>query len=75
MTLYSELLSAELGEYLIERLGEKDFQPAVESKALEVLQEIKNILSNKNPEDFMIVDKIVDVFIKNNIDIKGCHDF
>ena len=37
--------------------------------------EIKKIIHTEGLNDFEMVDAIVEVFVKYDIDIGGCHDF
>ena len=77
MDLRDELVCQDIGRALIEyfKVVKIDYEKIVQTKALNALEEIKKIIHNDTRDDFMIVDKIVDVFIKYNIDIGGCHDF
>ena len=54
---------------------EIDCNSIVHTNALSALDEIKSIICNTEPDDFMKIDKITNVFVKYNIDIGGCHDF
>ncbi|MEE0944409.1 MAG: hypothetical protein UIM24_03035 [Clostridia bacterium] len=54
--------------------AEIDFSKEIESKSADILSQIKNVLHNET-DDFMIVDRIVDIFIKNGIDTGTCQDF
>lgn len=47
----------------------------VDSKAVKILGEIKEVLHNESLDDFEMVDEIVSIFCKYDIDIGGCHDF
>lgn len=54
--------------------AEIDFSKEIESKSADILSQIQDVLHNET-DDFMIVDRIVDIFIKNGIDSGSCHDF
>ena len=43
--------------------------------AIKALSEIQEIIHNEKKSDFEIVDEIVYVFEKYNIDFGGCHDY
>ena len=52
-----------------------DANQIVDSKATKILNEIKAVIHNSNLDDFEMVDEIVNIFCKYDIDIGGCHDF
>lgn len=54
--------------------AEIDFSGEIESKSADILSQIQNVLHNET-DDFMIVDKIVDIFAENGLDSGTCHDF
>ena len=57
-------------------LNKSEFIKDADTKAEEVLEKIKAVLyKHEELSDFEIVDEIVEIFIKYNIDIGGCHDF
>ena len=74
MDLRDELVCQDIGRHLIEyfKVIKIDYDKIVQTNALNALEEIKRIIHNDTPDDFMMVDKIVDVFIKYNIDSGGC---
>ena len=77
MTLTDELLCRDIGRSVLEyyKIMEIDYNQIVQTNALNALGEIKEIILNVMLDDFMKVDKIVDVFIKYAIDKGSCHDF
>ena len=77
MELINELLCQEIGRSVIEhfKVIEIDHNKIVRTNALNALEEVKEIIRNNEFDDFMIVDKIVSVFNKYNIDVGSCHDF
>ena len=46
-----------------------------DTTAINILTEIQNIIKNDNLTDFEIVEEIICIFEKYNIDSGGCHDF
>lgn len=50
------------------------FSKGIESKSADILTEIQDVLKSDD-DDFMKVDRIVDIFIKNGLDSGTCHDF
>lgn len=47
----------------------------IDTKATKILGEIKEVICNDELDDFMAIDKIVDIFSAHNIDVGGRHDF
>lgn len=54
--------------------SEIDFSGEIESKSADILSEIQRILKSED-DDFMMVDKIVDILNNNGLDTGACHDF
>ena len=54
---------------------ELDAEPIIESKSLSALAEIQQVIQNDTLSDFEMVEEIVCIFEKYNIDAGGCHDF
>lgn len=53
-----------------------DTDDVINSIALKALHEIQTVIQNEDIEDdFDVVEKIVDIFEKYNIDAGGRHDF
>ncbi len=77
MDIKLELLSGAICDAVRENLYTLhiDADQIVDSKAAKVLGEIKEVIHNQNLDDFEMVDEIVNIFCKYNIDIGGCHDF
>ena len=77
MDIKKELIAQNIGLKIIDNvLNEKiDYDEIVQTNSLNALEEIKMIIQNHELNDFMKIEKIVDVFIKHNIDVNGCHDF
>ena len=77
MDIKLELLSNCICDAVRENLDTLNITPKklVETKATKILGEIKEVICNDNLDDFMAIDKIVDIFSKYKID-SGCrHDF
>jgi len=76
MELLRELVYPEVGKMVFEHLEaiSIDFETIATKKSIQALDEIKKVIHNETLNDFEIVDKIVEIFIKYNIDIGGCHD-
>ena len=55
--------------------GEINADEIADTTAIKALSEIKKIIHDEEKEDFDVVEEIVCVFEKYNIDIGGRHDF
>ena len=55
--------------------GEINADEIADTTAIKALSEIKEIIHDKEKEDFDVVEEIVCVFEKYNIDIGERHDF
>ncbi|MBQ7986689.1 MAG: hypothetical protein IJ304_05455 [Clostridia bacterium] len=77
MDIRLELLSGAICDAVRENMTTLtiDANQIVDSKATKILGEIKAVIHNNNLDDFEMVDEIVSIFCKYNIDIGGCHDF
>ncbi|MBR5809253.1 MAG: hypothetical protein IKY39_04025 [Clostridia bacterium] len=77
MDVKLELLSGAICDAVKENMDTLniDASQIVNSKAIKILREIKDVIHNEKLEDFEMVDEIVSIFCKYNIDIGGCHDF
>ena len=77
MNIKTELIKSSIAEMVCGRITDFDIDESkvADSKATEVLAEIQEILKSGEEDDFLIVDAIVDIFIKHNLDFGGCHDF
>ena len=58
-----------------EMCGEINADEIADTTAIKALSEIKEIIHDEEKEDFDVVEAIVFVFEKYNIDIGGRHDF
>ena len=72
-----ELLADDIAELIKMRLRdiEVDAEPIIESKSVSALSEIQQVIQNDVLSDFEMVEEIVCIFEKYNIDAGGCHDF
>ncbi len=78
MKVAEELLCQDIGRNVLNMLEfcKEEFIETTDAKAVEVLEKIKAVLyRHEELSDFEIVNEIVIIFIKYNIDIGGCHDF
>ena len=75
--LKTYLIAREIGDKVYLRLKEEkfDFAEIANTNALNALYEIQQIIKNDDIDDFFIVDEIVHIFDKYNIDAGGRHDF
>lgn len=77
MELYEELLIQIVEDYIGNHFSELglDFEQIIRERAIIILQEIKEIIQNAALDDFMKIDKIVDILSENGINSGCCHDF
>ena len=77
MDLKLELLTDSLAELISQSLlmNEIDANSILDTKAIKILDEIKTVICDDTLDDFYAIDAIVEIFIKNKIDIGGQHDF
>ncbi len=77
MNIEFELMSNEIAKVMVEflKITEPDIGKKVNRTAIEMLKEIKMAVCDGNLTDFDVVEKIVCLFEKNNIDCGGRHDF
>ena len=77
MNIKLELLKKDISELVemnIENL-EIDADKIAHTNAISALYEIKSVICNDKLSDFMVVDKIVNIFEKYKIYSGGRHDF
>ena len=77
MNIKLELLQNAIFDAVREKLSymEIDMDKIADTTAIKALSDIKDIINDEGKEDFDIVEEIVCVFEKYNIDIGGRHDF
>ena len=76
MDIKLELLKDSIHDIIDRRLSDIviNADEIADTTAIKALAEIQNILAS-DLEDFEIVEKIVCIFEKYNLNIGGCHDF
>jgi len=76
MNIKLELLKSNIKDYIDNNLQdfEIDASEIADSKAINVLAEIQNIIRNENYSDFDVVEEIVCIFEKYSIDAGFRHD-
>ncbi len=77
MNIKTEIIKAYVSDMICNSISDFDIDAdkIVNTKAVEMLEEIQKILKNDRLDDFEMIDEIVCVFYRNNIDAGGCHDF
>lgn len=78
MRVTEELLCQDIGRNILNMLDmcAENFVGAADSKAIEIIEKVQAVLfQHEELSDFEIVDKIVNIFGKYNINTGGCHDF
>ena len=77
MDLKLELLADSLAELISQSLlmNKIDANALLDTKAIKILDEIKDVICDDTLDDFYVVDEIVEIFVRNKIDIGGRHDF
>lgn len=77
MSVYEELLADSLADFIKEELKFKGFdaKKKVNTKAVQILQEIQDVLACESKSDFDVVEEIVCIFEKHHISVMGRHDF
>lgn len=77
MTIKTEILKKHISDYIIFHINdfEIDADEIVNTVAIEILQQIQDIIKDDETTDFEKVENIVLLFEKHNIDSMPCHDF
>lgn len=77
MNIKLELLKSYIKDYINNNLQDFEINASeiADSKAINILAEIQNIIRNENYSDFDVVEKIVCIFEKYSIDAGFRHDF
>lgn len=77
MTIKTELLKGFISDYINNQIEDFDIDAdkITNTIAIKILSEIQKIIKDCNYSDFEIVEKIVCIFEKHNIDFGSCHDF
>ena len=77
MNIKTELLKDYISDFVQSRIEDFviDASQIADTTAIQMLSEIQTVIKNENYSDFEIVDEIVCIFGKYNIDFGSCHDF
>ena len=77
MNIKIELLKNHLYDYINNHINDFEINAdkIADTIAINTLDEIQKILRNDTLSDFEIVEEIVCVFEKYNLDTGACHDF
>ncbi len=77
MNIKVELLKNYITDFINDRLDNFDIDASeiANSTAIRALAEIQNVIKNENYSDFEMVEEIVLIFEKYNIDTGNRHDF
>lgn len=77
MTIKTELLKKYIADYILFHINDFEINAdeIINTVAIEVLQQIQNIIKDDETTDFEKVENIVLLFEKHNIDAMPCHDF
>ncbi len=77
MNIKLELLRNYICDFVNNNLEdfEIDASQIADTTAIQILSEIQKVIKNENHSDFDVVEKIVCIFERYNIDCGGCHDF
>lgn len=77
MNIKTELLKNYIIDYINSNIQdfEIDANTIIDTSATNMIFEIQQIIKNDSYSDFEIVEKIVSVFEKYNVDFGSCHDF
>ncbi len=77
MNIKTELLKGYISDFVQSRIEDFviDASQIADTTAIKMLSEIQTVIKNENYSDFEIVDEIVCIFGKYNIDFGACHDF
>lgn len=77
MNIKVELLKDYITDFIKSKINdfEIDTSQIADTIAIQMLSEIQAVIKNESYSDFEIVDEIVCIFGKYNIDFGSCHDF
>ena len=77
MTIKTEILKKHISDHIIFHINDFEINAdeVVNTVAIEVLQQIQDIIKDDETTDFEKIESIVLLFEKNNIDSIPCHDF
>lgn len=77
MNIKLDLIKNEIAKCIIDNVGllDIDVDKAINTTAIKILSEIKQVIINDDISDFDVVEEIVRIFEKNNISAGSRHDF
>ena len=72
-----ELIQSHITEMVVKLLENNtiDYNTIADTNAILILKKIKKIIADESLSDFEVVEEIVCILEKNNIDCGGRHDF
>ena len=77
MNIKTELIKSYVADFICNNINDFgiDADEIADAKAVEVLGEIQKILHQNEFDDFEMIEEIVCIFEKYNLDAGVCHDF
>ena len=77
MTIKTELIKGYIKDIILSQMTdfEIDESKVADTRAVCALREIQEVLVRDEHDDFLIVDEIVKIFMKYELDFGTCHDF
>ena len=71
--LVKNYISSRIWDY-VDDIIEFDANEIINTKAIEILQAIQNVIQS-DMDDFEMIEEIVCIFERNNLNAGVCHDF
>ena len=77
MSIKTELIKSGIREIICSNISdfEIDESKVADTVAIKVISEIQEILKNTELDDFEMIEEIVLIFEKYNLNARHCHDF
>ena len=77
MTIKTELIKSYISDFICNNINDFgiDADRIADTKATEALAEIQQVLHQNELDDFEMIEEIVCIFEKYNLDAGVCHDF